>query len=727
MVVRTRTEQLAAAAPRGDGALPLRPPPRLRPVRANGDCELQRLADDVGLADVRYGWAAPTHLATPTDESQPVLHLRPGACIVCSRCVRACDETQGTFALTDRGPRFDSRIAAGPAPTFLASECVSCGACVQACPTDALTEKSVVELGHADAHGITTCAYCGVGCSFKAEMQGDARSCGWCRQGRRRQPGPLVRQGPLRLGLRHRTATAVAPMVRDSIDRRVAGGRRGTRPSRCAATGFKRHPGQVRRRLDRRHHVVALHQRRGVPRAEAGARRVRQQQRRHLRARLPLAHRLRPQEHASATRPARRTSTRSMHADVILVIGANPTDAHPVFASRMKRRLREGAQADRRRPAPHRPGAHAARRGRLPPQLRPGTNVAFVNALAHVVVTEGLIDRASSSRDAASDASTSGTSSSPTPSNSPGGDGGRHRRAGRRRARGRAAVRDRRQRGDLLRPRRHRAQPGLDDGHGHGEPRHGHRQHRPRRRRRQPAARPEQRAGLVRHGLVPARVPRLPPRLATTRCATIFEELWGVDAPGRARPAHPEHVRRGARRHLQGRSTCRARTSRSPTPTPSTSSAALRCDGMRRRAGPVPQRDRQVRARVPARLVVPREGRHVHQRRAAHQPRAQGHAAAQRQARVGNRRASSPQALGYPMDYAHRREIMDEIAALDADLHGVSLRPARRARQRSSGRATTTRPTARRRCTSTAFVRGKGRFIIHRYVPTERAHDRASR
>src|SRR5690606_40785843 len=100
----------------------------------------------------------------------------PSKCIVCSRCVRACDEIQGTFALTVEGRGFESRIVAGQNDSFLDSDCVSCGACVQACPTSSLTEKSVIMMGQAEHSVITTCAYCGVGCGFKAEMKGDRKS-----------------------------------------------------------------------------------------------------------------------------------------------------------------------------------------------------------------------------------------------------------------------------------------------------------------------------------------------------------------------------------------------------------------------------------------------------------------------------------------------------------------------------------------------------------------------
>ena len=170
MVVATRTEQVQDLR-RGVMELYLSDHPADCAGCARGNCEMQALAADVGLAQVRYGLGGATHLADAVDASNPYFAYDPAACIVCSRCVRACSETQGTFALTVAGRGFESRITAG-GTDFLSSECVSCGACVQACPTDALTEKSVIELGMPSRTVITTCAYCGVGCSFKAEVQG---------------------------------------------------------------------------------------------------------------------------------------------------------------------------------------------------------------------------------------------------------------------------------------------------------------------------------------------------------------------------------------------------------------------------------------------------------------------------------------------------------------------------------------------------------------------------
>src|SRR3569832_2184552 len=150
---------------------------------ANGDCELQDMAGQVGLRDVRYGYEGENHVFAktpeglnpnwlPKDESNPYFTYEPSKCIVCSRCVRACEEVQGTFALTIAGRGFGSRVAAGMEESFLGSECVSCGACVQACPTATLTEKSVIEIGQPEHSVVTTCAFCGVGCAFKAEMRG---------------------------------------------------------------------------------------------------------------------------------------------------------------------------------------------------------------------------------------------------------------------------------------------------------------------------------------------------------------------------------------------------------------------------------------------------------------------------------------------------------------------------------------------------------------------------
>ena len=107
---------------------------------AAGGSEMQEMIREVGLREVRYGPDCANHLDAETDGSNPYFLFDPAKCIVCSRCVRACDEVQGTFALTIEGRGFESRVVAGMAESFRDSECVSCGACVQACPTGSLIE-----------------------------------------------------------------------------------------------------------------------------------------------------------------------------------------------------------------------------------------------------------------------------------------------------------------------------------------------------------------------------------------------------------------------------------------------------------------------------------------------------------------------------------------------------------------------------------------------------------
>jgi formate dehydrogenase major subunit len=141
---------------------------------ASGSCELQSMAGAVGLREVRYSNTGANHFTNAIkDGSNPYFNFNPAKCVVCNRCVRACEEQQGTFALTISGRGFDSRVTAGQGESFMESDCVSCGACVNACPTAALTEKTVIAKGQADHEVITTCAYCGVGCGFKAEMKGN--------------------------------------------------------------------------------------------------------------------------------------------------------------------------------------------------------------------------------------------------------------------------------------------------------------------------------------------------------------------------------------------------------------------------------------------------------------------------------------------------------------------------------------------------------------------------
>jgi formate dehydrogenase major subunit len=371
---------------------------------ANGDCELQDMAGAVGLRDVRYGYAGDNHMAPckangednfrykPKDESNPYFTFDPAKCIVCSRCVRACEEVQGTFALTIDGRGFASHVSAGMDEGFLASECVSCGACVQACPTATLSEKSVIALGQPEHSVVTTCAYCGVGCSFKAEMKGDevVRMVPYKDGGA--NEGHSCVKGRFAWGYATHKDRITKPMIRERI----------TDPwTEVSWEEAIQHTARRFKDIQSRHGVGSIG---GITSSRCTNEEVYVVQKM-IRAAFhnnnvdtcarvchsPTGYGLSKTFGTSAGTQDFRSVD---EADVIMVIGANPTDGHPVFASRMKKRIRAGAKlivVDPRRTdsakSPHVMASyHLA--------LTPGTNVAIVNALAHTILTEGLENKA---------------------------------------------------------------------------------------------------------------------------------------------------------------------------------------------------------------------------------------------------------------------------------------------------------------------------------------------
>ncbi|HMM74656.1 MAG TPA: formate dehydrogenase subunit alpha [Gammaproteobacteria bacterium] len=359
---------------------------------ANGHCELQDMAGAVGLREVRYGHDGENHCSLPKDESNPYFTFDSSKCIVCSRCVRACDEVQGTFALTIAGRGFDSRVAASEGVPFMDSECVSCGACVQACPTATLTEKSIIELGQAEHTVTTTCAYCGVGCSFKAEMKGEQVVRMVPNLDGHANHGHSCVKGRFAFGYATHPDRLTKPMIRKSIrepwkevswDEAIAYA--AAELKRVAAAYGKDAVGGITSSRCTNEETYLVQK---LVRAALGTNNV------DTCARVchsPTGYGLKQTLGESAGTQA---FDSVMQADVIFVIGANPTDGHPVFASRIKQRLRAGAKlivADPRSIGLVR-APHIAADVHL--KLRPGTNVALINSLAHVVVTEGLVDEA---------------------------------------------------------------------------------------------------------------------------------------------------------------------------------------------------------------------------------------------------------------------------------------------------------------------------------------------
>nr|MBO2514442.1 formate dehydrogenase subunit alpha [Gammaproteobacteria bacterium] len=357
----------------------------------NGDCELQDMAGAVGLREVRYGYDGANHFGAKKDESNPYFTFDPTKCIVCSRCVRACEEIQGTFALTIDGRGFASKVAASQNQPFLDSECVSCGACVQACPTATLTEKSLIELGQPEHYVVTTCAYCGVGCSFRAEMKGEQVVKMVPNKDGHANHGHSCVKGRFAFGYATHKDRITKPMIRNSIHepwKEVSW----EEAISFTAKKFK----EIQAKYGR-HAIGGITSSRctneetylvqKLVRAAFGNNNV------DTCARVCHS----PTGYGLKTTLGESAGTQAfdsvMKADVIMVIGANPPDAHPVFASQLKRRVRQGAKlivVDPRATdlvrSPHiEADYHLA--------LRPGTNVAVLNAMAHVIISEGLEDK----------------------------------------------------------------------------------------------------------------------------------------------------------------------------------------------------------------------------------------------------------------------------------------------------------------------------------------------
>ncbi len=358
---------------------------------ANGDCELQRMAAAVGLREVRYGTAGANHFTgTQKDESNPYFTYDPAKCILCNRCVRACQEQQGTYALTVSGRGFGSRVVAGQGTPFMESDCVSCGACVNACPTAALMEKSALAQGQPERAVVTTCAYCGVGCGFKAETRGAqvVRMTPW-KEGKANEGHACVK-GRFAWGYATHPDRVTKPLVRAKTSdpwREV---------SWKEAFGYA--ASELRRIQQKygRDSIGALVSSRctneedylmqKLVRAAFGNNNVDNCARV---CHAPTGYGL---SQTFGTSAGTQTFKSVEQADVIMVIGSNPSEAHPVVGSRIKRRVRQGAKLVVIDPreidvvnAPHARATHHLR-------LRPGTNVAVLSALAHVIATEGLVD-----------------------------------------------------------------------------------------------------------------------------------------------------------------------------------------------------------------------------------------------------------------------------------------------------------------------------------------------
>jgi formate dehydrogenase major subunit len=383
MIVDTK-DPLATRVARGVVELVLSDHPPEALARGGERNELAQVARHFGLTRSRYTGERHAHAR---DDRHPYLKLDLAECIVCGRCVRACDEVQGNFALSMAGRGFDAHPVAGLDAGFDGSGCPSCGACASACPTGAIDEAAFREGLLPDRTVRTTCAYCGTGCTLEVLASGDrvlavepaldgpvnrGHACvkgrfahGFARASDRLTQ-PLLRGSD---GLLHEASWDVAMSF---VAGKLADIKRRHGPDAIAAIASSR--------CTNEENFLFMK----VVRAAIGTNNIDNC------ARVCHA----PSSFGLIQAFGQSGGTNSFddieRAGCLLVAGANPTEAHPVVGARLKQATLAGAKLlviDPRR-------IELARLADVFLQLRPGSNVAVFNGLAHLILRDGLADRA---------------------------------------------------------------------------------------------------------------------------------------------------------------------------------------------------------------------------------------------------------------------------------------------------------------------------------------------
>jgi formate dehydrogenase major subunit len=350
----------------------------------NNNCELQTVAALVGVRTVRYP-EGKTHLDRKKDLSHPYMTSDMSKCINCFRCVRACDEVQGEFVLSMAGRGFDSHIIKGFDDNFLNSDCVSCGACAQACPTSAISDVFESKSINVQKKVRTVCTYCGVGCnlevavndntikSIQAPYDAEVNQGHTCLKGRYafsfynhpdRLRTPLIRRnGTLQ--------PATWDEAYDFISEKLTAIKAQYGPDYIAGISSARCTNEENYLMQKFIRVVI-----GTNNIDSCARVC------HSPTALGM-------QRSFGTGAATNSIEDLKHTDCILVIGANPTDGHPVTGAKFKQFAMKGKTTiviDPRR-------TELARYATYHLPLRPGTNVAMLNMMLYYIVTEGLEDK----------------------------------------------------------------------------------------------------------------------------------------------------------------------------------------------------------------------------------------------------------------------------------------------------------------------------------------------
>lgn len=359
---------------------------------SNLNCELQDVAAATGVREIRFGspenrgkQSVDTLPAVSKDDSHPYMRMDLSLCIDCNRCVRACDEIQGEQVLSAVGRGFDSRIIKGQDVSFKESDCVSCGACAQTCPTGAISDVFRANVS-ADAEKIRTiCSYCGVGCnlevsvkdnqilSIEAPEDAEVNAGHTCLKGRyawrfynhpERLTTPLLRiDGELQ--------PATWPQTFDYLAKRLTSIKNEHGSDAIAGISSARCTNEENYLLQKLIRVVL-----GTNNIDCCARVCHS----------PTAYGM---QKSFGTGAATNSIDDLKQTEFILLIGANPTAAHPVTGAKIKQKVMKGTPLIVIDPVK----TELARYANWHIQLRPGTNVAVLNMMAYFIISEGLVNQ----------------------------------------------------------------------------------------------------------------------------------------------------------------------------------------------------------------------------------------------------------------------------------------------------------------------------------------------
>jgi len=359
---------------------------------SNLNCELQDVAVATGVREIRFSskgeqgkQSADNLPEVSIDDSHPYMRMDLTKCIDCNRCVRACDEIQGEQVLSAVGRGFDTRIIKGQDVSFADSDCVSCGACAQTCPTGAISDVFRANVT-SDAETVrTVCSYCGVGCNLEVSVKDNKILSIEAPEDAEVNAGHTCLKGRYAWRFYDHGDRLTSPMVRkngelekvswqeafDYLSDRLSHIKAEHGSDAIAGISSARCTNEENYLLQKMIRVVL-----GTNNIDCCARVCHS----------PTAYGM---QKSFGTGAATNSIEDLKSTEFILLIGANPTEAHPVTGAKIKQKVMKGTPLIVIDPVK----TELARFANWHIQLRPGTNVAVLNMMAHFIIAEDCVDQ----------------------------------------------------------------------------------------------------------------------------------------------------------------------------------------------------------------------------------------------------------------------------------------------------------------------------------------------